>query len=226
MVSVLESLCEGGGTQIQIRTCSPGGPRVAHLFLPLCFFYLFFLSGGLCVEHKDVQRVSPSCASGAMNCLITAASSLPGHPSSVKQNFLSVWSPRHHFHICIFLLLISLFYPFRATGASEHIMRLFLVEAGWEMESRRLALRALVPRERQIAHLIIHDTDGNIIGQGRKMRREIKREAKKRGQNVREAGISDLSKDSFFPQTRYSLPEGQYILLIPHPIPSLFLCVF
>lgn len=65
-------------------------------------------SGGLCAAHKDVQRVSPSCASGAMNCLITAATPIPEHPSSVKQNFLSVWSPRLHFHICIFLLLLLL----------------------------------------------------------------------------------------------------------------------
>lgn len=54
-------------------------------------------------------------------------------------------------------------------------MHLFLEEAGEEMEPQRLVFRGLVPRERQIAHLIIHDTGGNTIGQGREMRGEIKR---------------------------------------------------
>ncbi len=67
------------------------------------------LSGGLCAAHKDGPACIPSCASGAMNCLITAATLLPEHPSSAKQNFLSVWNPRLHFHICIFLLLLSFF---------------------------------------------------------------------------------------------------------------------
>lgn len=61
-------------------------------------------------------------------------------------------------------------------------MRLSLAEAGEEMEPQRLAFRGLVPRERQIAHLIIHDTDGNTIGRGREMRGEIKRgEQRKEG---------------------------------------------
>lgn len=138
-VSVSESLSEGGGN-------ANSDPHLFTRWSPLCpslspslFFYsllsLCFLSRGLCVECKDVQRVSPSCASGTMNCLITAASSLQGHPSSVKQNFLSVWSPRHHFHICIFLLPVPLFYPFRVTGALAH--KMFLVEAGREMEGRQ-----------------------------------------------------------------------------------------
>ncbi len=152
------------------------------------------LSGGLCAANKDVQYVSPSCASGAVNCLITAATPLPEHPSSVKQNFLSVWSPRLHFHICIFLLLLSFFpssspfSPFWATGAVAHIMHLSLAEAGREMEPQRLAFCGLVPRERQIAHLIIHDTDGNTIGRGREMRGEIKRGEQRKeggGENAR-----------------------------------------
>lgn len=67
-------------------------------------------------------------------------------------------------------------------------MRLFLAEAGGEMELQRLAFRGLVPRERQIAHLIIHDTDGNTIGRGREMRGEIKRGEQRKeggGENAR-----------------------------------------
>lgn len=67
-------------------------------------------------------------------------------------------------------------------------MRLSLVEAGREMEPQRLAFRGLVPRERQIAHLIIHDTDGNTIGRGREMRGEIKRGERRKeggGENAR-----------------------------------------
>lgn len=83
------------------------------------------LSGGFCAAHKDVQHVSPSCTSGAMNCLITAATPLPEHPSSVKQNFLSVWSARLHFHICIFLLffppfLVSFLPALSHRGRSTH----------------------------------------------------------------------------------------------------------
>lgn len=56
------------------------------------------------------------------------------------------------------------------------------------MELQRLAFRGLVPRERQIAHLIIHDTDGNTIGWGREMRGEIKRGEQRKeggGENAR-----------------------------------------
>lgn len=56
------------------------------------------------------------------------------------------------------------------------------------MEPQRLAFRGLVPRERQIAHLIIHDTDGNTIGRGREMRGEIKRGERRKeggGENAR-----------------------------------------
>ncbi len=109
-----------GESQIPTRTCSPGGPcHALLLYLPLFFppplfvyslLSLYFLSPEACVQHiRMVQHVSPSCASGAMNCLITAATLLPEHPSSAKQNFLSVWNPRLHFHICIFLLLLSFF---------------------------------------------------------------------------------------------------------------------
>lgn len=164
------------------------------------------LSGGLCAAHKDVQHVSPSCASGAMNCLITAATPLPEHPSSVKQNFQSVWSARLHFHICIFLLFSSSLSPFSsfwATGAVAHIMRLSLAEAGREMEPQRLAFRGLVPRERQIAHLIIHDTDGNTIGRGREMRGEIKRGERRKeggGENARLRRLEFQIYQKIFPQ--------------------------
>lgn len=82
MVNVLEARGKADTT----RTCSPGGPRCALLFylplhlpfsLPHCLSNPFSLCTSslwrlVCSTHKDVQCVSPSWASGAMNCLITA----------------------------------------------------------------------------------------------------------------------------------------------------------
>ncbi len=81
-------------------------------------------------------------------------------------------------------------------------MHLSLAEAGREMELQRMAFRGLVPRERQIAHLIIHDTDGNTIGRGKEMRGEIKRGEQRKeggGENVRVRRLEFQIYQRFFP---------------------------
>ncbi len=65
-----------------------------------------------------------------------------------------------------------------------------------------MAFRGLVPRERQIAHLIIHDTDGNTIGRGKEMRGEIKRGEQRKeggGENVRVRRLEFQIYQRFFP---------------------------